>query len=96
VGRDYDGLYYRDGARAFFEYRLREARLVFIGPADRKINGYERLGRIVAGCVWITAWLALGLLYALLAAGFVYVAIGMIHAAYVGGPAGIIRFFASR
>jgi hypothetical protein len=53
--------------RIFYEQDIRrplsavyaEVRSVYVAPTDRAINGYERLGRIIAGTLLVLAWLGL-------------------------------------
>lgn len=67
------------GFRIFYEHDVkpvvsnmyREVRGTYVGPGWRHINGYERLGRVVAGTLLLGLWIAMWLLIAGLVFGFI-------------------------
>jgi hypothetical protein len=57
-----------------------EVRSVYVGPPGRAINGYERLGRIVAGTLLVLFWLWLGLIVAGFGVALIVQAVSWIRA----------------
>ena len=72
-------IFYESDLKPWFRSRWREIRAVYVGSGRRRINGYERMGRVVSGTALAVFWIGMCLFVGIWVAGFCW---GMVMAAH--------------